>query len=262
MSGEKTIRTRVFQKNLETLKLLISYPPFQEAIKPIRDKWNIAQAKMEKGEDADLVFFAESSWSIMEQFQLPFHFWTLLSIYIKYNEVDEKYIPDRSYMFKYTPKLKADKNLSPLERVWEIHLVTYSKLTKEEMTLAIKDLEREQKRCFPNTKLFQQTKPRKDIENELEIERLGTKRRPTRIVEEPESYYMNVLRQRSQKEFDEAKKSRKLHKVKIKTKKQKGYSSKGIVKDLKLKVRPNTASKIIQRLKKERRDRFMRSDKK
>lgn len=255
MSGETTLRNRAFKKNLDTFKLLVTYDEFQKVVEQARKELNKNLGSPDFGG-----VLSDLNMAILKTFNLPFHFGLALSSYLQSGEIDQKFIPDRNYFFQYRPSpLKLSMDLRPLERVWEVHLITYSQLTENELELAFKSLKREQKKSFPNTKLFKRTKSHKNIDQELEIERRGLKRRPAKIIEEYTSDYSAMQKQRldrgqiSKKEF---KKILKNNPHGVRKTRDRGYAAKGIAKDLKLTIKPNTVRHIIKRLKKERQDRF------
>lgn len=265
MSGDNRnkIENRVFRKNLETFMLLTTYHEFQDAIRPIREQIKAAHEQLENNKIsvADYgLLCAEFNWSLHKRFNLPFNFRSALSIYLQNGEISEKEIPSCNYEFRFRPLPEIKRNGEPVDRVWEVHLITFSRLTEEELEAATKSLKRIQAKMFPKTKLFKRTKVHIHIERELEIERRGLERKPAGTEEEFLDHWLILQEKKfnageiSQEEFNEFKR---LNKQNIRKIKEPSYTARKIAKELKMEVAPDTLRQTIKRIKKERLDRFI-----
>ena len=108
MSGEKEIRNKVekqvFQKNLQTLKLLVTAEEFRDAAKLIVEQIGVAQHQLQKGEIKLFdygILVSELNLSLLKKFHLPIHFRPALSNYLQTGEIKKSLVPDRNYFFKY-----------------------------------------------------------------------------------------------------------------------------------------------------------------
>lgn len=257
LSTIKLVKNNIFHRNLDTFKLLISFDKFQETIMQARERLNKATPSNR------LNLLNELDTMILQKFNLPENFRSALAVYLQTNKIKEKEIPNRNYGFNFIPRPKFTEGI--IEKpVQVVSLMTYTKLTNQELDEAIMALKKIQKIAFPNTKLFSKTKFHKNIDREIEIEKRSQKRTLPKIKEEFYDVYLDVQKKRfeggqiSKKEWN---KIRRVNKINIKRGRKSGYTSKNIVKELDVNIKPNTLGHIIKRLKKERKDRFEPKDK-
>ena len=257
MSGDNKSKNSIFRRNLDTFKLLVTYVEFQDAINQLA----VAQHQLESNEidfNDYVHILSDLNTTIIKKFNLPYNFRTALSVYLQTGKIREIDIPNRNYEFTFRPRPKIRRDGKPTEPVWEIRLVTYTKLTDDEIERALKTLKKHQDLFFPKTKLFKRTKAHKNLDQELEIEKRGAKRKRSIITEEYSDHWLYLQKkmfdrgETTKKEFNRI---RVLNIRNIKKIKEKGYSSIDIARELK--VSKHTVEQTIKRLKNERHERFV-----
>ncbi len=266
----KLVKNATFRKNLDTFKLLTTHDVFQNDVKQAHEKLKTALSVAEsesKNDEIDLSTYGglliDLNTTMLRKFKLPYNFRSAMSVYLQTGKISEKDIPNRNYDFKFIPRPTFTTDGKIVDPVRAVQLVTYTRLTGEELDDAIVSLKKIQSTAFPKTKLFKQTKAHKNLDNELEIEKRGVKRKPAKIKEELTDYWL-VLQQNNfesgkitKKEFELYKKQNRNN---IRKTKEPGYSARKIAKEMKMGVEPSAIRKIIERLKKERHDRFIEKE--
>jgi len=261
------IQKRVFTKNLDTFKLLITDKRFEEEMVNFRKQRETAQAKLIAKGVGDPQYgmslhplYHDQAVKIIKKYNLPFHFKALLVRYLQIEKIKEEYIPYTNYFFKYLPVPTINsRHGRAIEPVHEVHLVTFTQLTGEELRQASRDLKKEQKHMFPQTANFTRTKALKDVDLLLGYEKRGYNRKRAQMVEEYTGIYLPLMKKKyergeiSKKKFDELKK---VHVGTIEKKKIRGYFAKDIAKETKSNLSSSGIRHAIKRIEKARRDRF------
>jgi|SRR5581483_7932543 len=248
-SANKKLKEKVFKKNLDTFKLLITDIEFQKIVGEGRKEIDGAADDENK-----LNILHDLDTRIIKKFNLPHHFREALSIFVQKDEINKSSIPNRNYDFRFNPRPQFNKDGYASEYVKTVHLITYTQLTDQEVDEAKKILKKIQKIVFPKTKLFGQLKPHKNIDVELEIERRGLQRHRRKTEEVYNDYYLELQSKKlSGKKLRELKR---LNHFNIVKKKVPSYTSKKIAKELIGDHDSGGVRQIIKRVKKERQDRF------
>ncbi len=267
----REVRNKVRQRNTTTFKLLCANKSFQK---------DLATLRLEAGKGWDRVFpitsfpateesfmksdlVSEKNKILLEKYSLPKNFNRVLYSYFAYGEILESEIPDCNYGFAFKPHpLKVSAKV----RTWEVHLVTYTQLDKEELELAFRELLRYQKKAFPESKNFSISKITPSSINELlRIEELAKIRERAKYTYD--SLYLDVL----SKEVEAGKLTETKY-LSIKKKYLKGHQDATFIsdaytsKDISEKLyeagynkSSNTVRQALIRLKKEQKSRFPNS---
>jgi hypothetical protein len=249
-----------YKKNLDTFKLLTTFNDFQDEVKKIRGQFD----KFKTDDRTEYInFLTDSNREIRKKFNLPYNFKEALSIFIQTDKIELNSIPARNYDFRFSPRPTIDDEGKIDNPVDSVHLITYTKLTNQEIKDATSLLKKIQHASFPKTKLYDRLKPHRDIDTELRIEALSKRRGRSKKKEEFEDFYLDIQK----KKFETGKLSPKeWHKIllqnkkSIQTKKIKSYTSEKIIKETGFHIKPNTLTHIIKRLEKERKNRFINNE--
>ncbi|KKU79889.1 MAG: hypothetical protein UY04_C0001G0039 [Parcubacteria group bacterium GW2011_GWA2_47_7] len=193
----RQIKSKVRGRNWATFKLLCEYQPFQQDIGDIRlEVRRVCKLTLPLGEDATLEegisvdeLVHPKIITLLEKYRLPKNFTKVLFSYLVYGQEIEEEIPDSNYSFSFKPNPLQQGST---ERTWEVHLVTFAQLDKNELQLAFEELKLWQKEAFPESENFQISK--KTVENILvdqEIKKLADSRK--RAKRTGNDYYLTKL---------------------------------------------------------------------
>ncbi len=266
-SRKEKIQQDVFERNLETFKLLISDKRFQKSVKEWRERIGIeiGNKKQDSEEYWEELFLNDNkaldtfSENILVEFNLPKTFENAVAAHVLTGGINETIdIPYSNYNFYFKEQWLGDSYPTTKHvRYWDVGLITYNRMSKDEFSFAIEELREWQNVIFPDTDSFKVSKL-KNIEEKLLIEQLCIKRTRERKV--INSYYVDLLEKQlgsgkiSQEVYDESVRKNIKEKpdiIEIKG----GYTTENIkeeLADMNIDKTTDAIKKIISRLKKYR----------